>query len=64
VRHARFDAAERATLEQVRRVHCVPGGTKLVGKGDDARGEALRVVEQDDLGHGALLSGGGIGDKL
>jgi hypothetical protein len=30
------------------------GGPQLVGEGVDARGQPLRVVEQQDLGHESL----------
>ena len=32
------------------------GGAELVGEGVDARGQPLGVMEQQDLGHGSLLT--------
>src|SRR5579871_5324724 len=46
-----LDAAERAALEQVRRVDGVLGVPKLVGEGGNARGQALRVVKENYLSH-------------
>ena len=51
VGHALVDAAERAALEQVRRVNGVAGRPQLVGEGADAGRQPLSVVEQQDLGH-------------
>ena len=56
-RHALVDRVERPAVEQVRRVDGVAGGAQLIGEGDDAGGQPLRVVEQQDLGHGDLPCG-------
>ena len=48
---ALVDAAERAALEEVGRVHGVAGGAQLVGERVDAGRQALGVVEQQDLRH-------------
>ncbi len=45
------DALERASVEQVRRVHDVAGGPQVVGERAHAGGQPLCVVEQQDLGH-------------
>ena len=48
------DRPERASVEQVRRVHGVPGGPQVVGERAHAGGQPLCVVEQQDLGHWSL----------
>jgi hypothetical protein len=42
---------EGAPLEEVGRVYGVPGAAQLLGEGDDAGGQPLRVVEEHYLGH-------------
>jgi hypothetical protein len=49
--HALVEGGERAAVEEVRRVHRVPGSAKLVGERHHARGESLDMVEEDDLSH-------------
>ena len=51
VSHPLVDSAEGAALEQVGRVHGVPGPAQLVGEGDDAGGQPQRVVEERNLSH-------------
>src|SRR5262249_24737729 len=57
VGHAFLDAPEGTAVEQVRRVHRVAGLPQLIGEGVEARPLTLRVVEEQDLGHLAPLSG-------
>src|SRR5579864_327128 len=51
IAHPFLKGAEGTALEQVGRVHRVPGATQLVGDRDDAGGQSLRVVEEHHLGH-------------
>jgi len=48
------EGLEDPALEQVGSVHRVPLGPQLLSESDDARREALGVMEQDDFGHGDL----------
>lgn len=45
-----IDALERASVEQVRRVHDVTGGPQVVGERAHTWGQPLCVVEQQDFG--------------
>jgi hypothetical protein len=53
--HALIEAAEGLAFEEVGCVHGVTGGTQLISKRFDSRGQALNVVEQENLGHGVRL---------
>jgi hypothetical protein len=59
--HALVYRPEGSTVEQVRHVDGVAGRTQLVGEGGDARCHALGMVEEQDLGHRALLWNGDAG---
>lgn len=45
------DGVEDAALKQVGRVHIVPAPAQLIGERDDARGQALCMVENHYLSH-------------
>ena len=45
-------------------MHGVPGRPQLVGEGEHALGQPLRVVEQQDLGHGDDLLETGVGPAI
>jgi hypothetical protein len=49
--HALLDGVERAPVEQVGRVHRVPGLPQLVGERPHSVGQALDVVIQHNLAH-------------
>jgi hypothetical protein len=51
VGEALLDRRERTPVEQVGRMHGVPGLTQLVGECPHAVGQALDVVVQHDLAH-------------
>ena len=51
VAHSLVKGGEGAAVEQVGRVHGMPGAAQLVGEGDDAGGQSLHVVEEHNLGH-------------
>jgi hypothetical protein len=51
VGHPLVDAAEGASVEQVRRVDGVPPTAQPIGKRDNPGRQPLRVVEQHYLGH-------------
>src|SRR5580700_8104264 len=51
ISHPVLEGGEGPALEQVGRVHGVAGVAQLVGEGDDAGGQSLRMVEEHYLGH-------------
>lgn len=46
------DGRELPAIQQLGRVHGMAGSAERVGKGNDAGGEALNVVEEENSGHG------------
>jgi len=56
VGNALVDGAESLALVQIRRVNDVPGSPELVGERDNPGSQALRVVEEQHLGHGGECS--------
>ena len=53
--HALVDRVERAPVEQVGRVHGVPGPAEVVGERLHSLGQPLDVVVQDNFAHSLLL---------
>jgi hypothetical protein len=51
VGHAIVDRREGPALEQVGRVHGVPGSAELAREAEHACGESLRVVKEQYFGH-------------
>ena len=51
VTRALVDGAERHAVVEIGHGDLMPGGAQLVGEVADAVGEALAVMEQDDVGH-------------
>jgi 4-carboxymuconolactone decarboxylase len=52
VPHPLLEGGEGPALEQIGHVHGVAGAAQLLGEGDDAGGQSLRMVEEHYLGHG------------
>jgi hypothetical protein len=50
------ERVEDVALVQIRRVDHVPGGAELFGEVENAGRQPLRVMEQDQLGHGPTLT--------
>ena len=51
VADALVEVVERLAVVQVRRVDGVPDGSQVLGEAENALRDALRMVEEQDLGH-------------